>query len=459
VNAARMIANPGRAAMVAGATLGVIYTVSPLSLVAIAGGAAAVWWAARPMGPDERRWFLWIVGIAVALRLVLIAGLFLSADPSRPFSTFFGDEELFKSRPIWIRNLGLGVPISAADWIYAFDDTGKSGYLYVLAAVQAFLGDAPYAVHVLNAAIYLCGALLLHRLARQSFGKLSAMGGLFVLLLFPSLFAWSISALKEPMYTCVAAIEILIVVQIVRAPGLLRKVGALIALVIAAYALESLRKGGMQVAAMGAAAGIVAASIVTRPRLLLVSTVAVPVLLVMLLNVAPVQARVIAVVRDAVRYHAGHILTAGQTYQMVDGLYYYDWPRIFEIGPSESVQYVARSIIHYVVEPQPWVERSRAMLLYVPEQAAWWSMLLVLPFGIAAGLKADALLTTTLLSHAAAIGMMVALTSGNVGTLIRHRGLIFPYLVWLVALGGCRLLEWFAGRPRLVRDGDPDGTR
>jgi hypothetical protein len=459
VNAAALMAHPTRAAIVAGAIIGLTYTLSPLSLIAVTGGAAAVWWASRPMGPDERRWFVWIIGIAVALRLILIAGLFLSADPSRPFATFFGDEELFKSRPIWIRNLGLGVPISAADWIYAYDDTGKSGYLFVLAAVQAFLGDAPYAIHVMNAVIYLCGALLLHRLARQSFGKLAAMGGLVVLMLFPSLFAWSISALKEPMYTCVAAIEILIVVQIVRAPGLLRKLGAVIALVIAAIALESLRKGGMQVAALGAAAGIVAGLIVPRPRLLLASAIAVPVLLIVVLNVAPVQARVLTVVRDSVRYHAGHILTAGQTYQMVDPLYYYDWPRIFEIGPRESVEYVARSVIHYVVEPQPWVERSRAMLLYVPEQAAWWSMLLVLPFGIAAGLKADALLTTTLLSHAAAIAMMVALTSGNVGTLIRHRGLVFPYLVWLVALGGCRLLEWFAGHTPLVRDGDPDGTR
>jgi hypothetical protein len=459
VNTTALMANPTRAAITGGAILGVIYTLSPLSLIAITGGALAVWWAARPMGPDERRWFLWIVGIAVALRLMLIAGLFLTADPSRPFSTFFGDEELFKSRPIWIRNLGLGVPISAADWIYAFDDTGKSGYLFVLAAVQAFLGDAPYAVHVMNAAIYLCGALLLHRLARQSFGKLSALAGLLVLLLFPSLFAWSISALKEPMYTFVAAIEIVIVMQIVRAPGLLRKLGAVVALVIAAFALESLRKGGMQVAAAGAAAGIVAGLIVPRPRLFLASAIAAPVLLVAVLNVAPVQARVLTVVRDSVRYHAGHILTAGQTYQMVDGLYYYDWPRIFEIGPRESLQYVARSVVHYVVEPQPWVERSRTMLLYVPEQAAWWSMLLLLPFGIAAGLKADALLTMTLLSHAAAIGMMVALTSGNIGTLIRHRGLIFPYLVWLVALGGGRLLEGFAGHTPLVRDGDPDGTR
>ena len=34
------------------------------------------------------------------------------ADPSRPYANFFGDEELFKSRTIWLRNIGLGVPVS-----------------------------------------------------------------------------------------------------------------------------------------------------------------------------------------------------------------------------------------------------------------------------------------------------------------------------------------------------------
>ena len=27
------------------------------------------------------------------------------------------------------------------------------------------------------------------------------------------------------------------------------------------------------------------------------------------------------------------------------------------------------------------------------------------------------------------------MTSGNIGTLIRHRGLVMPYLVWLAGLG------------------------
>jgi hypothetical protein len=429
-----------RAAVIAGAVLGALYTLSPLSMIALAIGGAVLWWSARDMSARERRWFLWMVGIAMAVRLALIAGLFLGAGDDRPFATFFGDEELFKSRPIWIRNLGMGVPISAADFIYSFDDTGKSGYLYVLAAIQAFVGDAPYGVHVLNAVIYLAGVLLLYRLARRAFGKCSAIVGLVVLLFMPSLFAWSISALKEPMYTFVAAVEVLLVIAVVRAPRIWQRIGAVAALVVAAFMLESLRKGGLQVALVGSVTGIVAGAIASRPRLLLASAVVAPVVIAAVLTAEPVESRVLRVVRDAVRYHAGHVLTAGHTYRLVDGRYYWDWPAIFEIGPAEGAQYVSRALIHYVVEPQPWIERSRAMLAYVPEQAAWWTLLALVPFGIAAGLKADALVTATLLAHAGAIAMMVAITSGNIGTLIRHRGLVLPYLVWIAALGGGGIL-------------------
>jgi hypothetical protein len=38
----------------------------------------------------------------------------------------------------------------------------------------------------------------------------------------------------------------------------------------------------------------------------------------------------------------------------------------------------------------------------------------------------------------------VALTSGNVGTLVRLRGLVTPYLLWVSVLGYCVLLERIA---------------
>jgi hypothetical protein len=99
------------------------------------------------------------------------------------------------------------------------------------------------------------------------------------------------------------------------------------------------------------------------------------------------------------------------------------------------------------------------MLAYVPEQAAWWALLALVPFGMAAGLKIDPLVTCTLLAHAAAIAMMVSLTSGNIGTLIRHRGLILPYLIWIAALGGGRLLQSFTRQAPLAGDGNAHGHR
>jgi hypothetical protein len=41
-------------------------------------------------------------------------------------------------------------------------------------------------------------------------------------------------------------------------------------------------------------------------------------------------------------------------------------------------------------------------------------------------------------------GHTVAMTSGNIGTLVRHRGLALPYLVWLSAVGACDLVRWMS---------------
>ena len=60
---------------------------------------------------------------------------------------------------------------------------------------------------------------------------------------------------------------------------------------------------------------------------------------------------------------------------------------------------------------------------------------------------------TTLAAHAAAVMMMVALTSGNIGTLIRHRGLALPYLAWLAGLGAYECVRAMTRRPRLDLEG------
>jgi hypothetical protein len=387
------------------------------------------------------------------VRLVAIVGLFLSASDTQPFATFFGDEEMFKLRSVWLRNIGLGVPISAADYIYAVDETGKSYYLYVLAYLQALVGDAPYGIHVFNMTLYLAAVLLVYRMVRPSYGPLAALVGIVILLWLPSLLVWSISALKEPLYALLAALELVCAVHIVRSPTWARRVLAAVAVVALALALESLRKGGLLVACVGTTAGLLATVIVSRPRLLLISLVAAPALIAGVFAVPAIAERVLAILRDAAIYHVGHIYTPGYSYRTLDTIYYIDPADITRMPLGHAVAYALRSIVAYVVQPIPWMIESRPLVVYLPEYVVWLALAALAPLGVVSGLRRDALLTCLLVTHAAVLVMMVALTSGNVGTLIRHRGLALPYLVWLSAVGLCEFFNWFAARaaaPRVV---------
>lgn len=443
-----------RWALLAGVMLGIAYTLSPLTVMCLALLIAVTRWAGRDLTGREREWFFALVTLAIVTRLMLIAALFVFADPSKPYATFFGDEEIFKSRPIWLRNVGLGLPISSADFIYAFDETGMSGHLYVLAYLQALVGDAPYGVNVFNATVYLTSVLMLHRLIRPSFGRYVAMGGAVVLLFLPSLFSWSVSALKEPFYALLAAAELLCVAALVRTPRWWQKTMAAAAIVVLAVSLESVRKGTMAIVAFGTLVGLTCGYIVGRPRLLLLAAVTAPLIAAAVLTRPMVQERIRSTALMSVRYHAGHVVTQGISYKLVDPRYYTDWPAIDRMPPREVTLFIARAIASYFVEPLPASVQSRALWAYLPEHLFWLLLAALVPIGIVHGLRRDCVLTCILLAHACAVILVVALNSGNIGTLIRHRGLSLPYTVWLSMLGAGAIVGLLTMRSETF----PEGT-
>jgi hypothetical protein len=419
----------------AGVIAGIGYTLSPLTALCVPAIIALAVWAGEGLTGRERRWFVSVLAVAVVARLLIIAALFLSSDGRMPFETFFGDELFFKNRSVWIRNVGLGVPMSPADVIYAFEDVGISSYLYALALVQALVGKVPYGVHVINCACYLSAVLLLFRMVRPLFGGVAALAGMIVLLFTPSLFMWSISALKEPSYTLAAAIELIAAFELTRATTFRGRVLCLVGIVAGAIALESLRRGGSMVAIAGVGGGYFFGYVLPRPRLTLAAVVVVPLVLVGALMVPAVQARALDTARGWAFYHTGHVGSPGYSYRILDGRYYWNGRQLNDLSGTEAAQYVVRSYRSYVAEPVPWRIESRALLAYLPEQMFWYVLLALAPIGIAAGFSRDPMLTALLAAHAFGAVTVVAMTSGNIGTLIRHRGLVMPYLVWLAGLG------------------------
>jgi hypothetical protein len=96
----------------------------------------------------------------------------------------------------------------------------------------------------------------------------------------------------------------------------------------------------------------------------------------------------------------------------------------------------------YVLVPTPGQMQSTAELTYLPEQLLWYGLVLLMPIGVAAAFRRDRFTAGVLAVHLVLAVALVALTSGNIGTLVRHRALAMPYLVWFSGLGFTVVLSW-----------------
>ena len=434
-------------ATAAGVAIGVVYALSPLTVWFAVGIVPLVVLAARNLDPDERRFVTRLLIVAIALRVVVVAGLFALTDHSVvPFGSFFGDEDYFIRRGLWLRNLALGIPIQGLDLESAFQAFNASSHLYLLALIQLLVGPAPYGLHLVGILFYVLAAVVLYRLVRTTLGRTPALLGLTTLLFVPSLFAWSVSALKEPLFVLVSALSFVLAVRLVRAPSLGIRVLTLGAVLALAAVLETIRQGGAALSIFGVIAGLLIGFLATRPRLMLSALVAASVLAGALLGRPEIQLRTYTAIQAAARQHWGHVVVSpGYAYQLLDDRFYPDLNEISDLKLGETARFLARAAISYVTVPLPWKAQSRAALAYLPEQITWYILAVLVPIGLPSAFRRDPMVAGLLLGHALVIAAAVAFFGGNVGTLVRHRSLALPYLVWLSAIGACHVLSSLRG--------------
>src|SRR5206468_6259909 len=120
------------------------------------------------------------------------------------------------------------------------------------------------------------------------------------------------------------------------------------------------------------------------------------------------------------------------------------------LTPDQAARYVVRSLVSLVLVPVPWQLATPRELVYLPEQLLWYAMVLLAPFGLVAGWRRDEFVTALLIGAVVPTAVALALTSGNVGTMLRLRGVMIPYLAVLTAVGGCDLLQTLASRRRTL---------
>lgn len=445
-----------RAASIAGGVaLAAMYTVTPLTVCVLAAGAAILPRLVRGLPPDERRWITAIIAVALIARLIGVGALFARNMPSHDdqfVGAASGDEAYAMSRALRTRDILRGSPTGKYDYFIAFDEYGRNSFVTALTASQLFLGPTPYAIRLLNTLLFTVGVLLMFHVARRAFGALPAGAGLLVLLFWPTLFAWSISLLKEPLYFLLAAIILTSTIGAVRDRGWRARAIDAAAAAAAAVLVRDLRPGTLLLVGTGLSAGF-AVYLLAGSRRTIAMAAAIMVVIAVALSRPAVEGRVIRGLEAAAKTHSGHVFTVGHDYKLLDAGFYVN-PRTpaastLTLTRAEAARFVARGLASFFVVPLPWQTQSVRELAYLPEQMAWYALVALLPIGVIAAYRRDRLVTCMLVCYAAPTAVALALTNGNVGTLLRLRGLVIPYLVWISAVGFCTALGALGRKERM----------
>jgi hypothetical protein len=432
-----------KSVLVLGVVAGVTYTLSPLSAWCVLGMALLGRWIVQDVDGRERRWLLAAFGAALAMRTMAIAVLPFLVDPRRQaYTSYFGDAQYAIQRSIWIRNVALGVPVGARDYIEAFEPVfGWSGYNYLLALLHVLFGPSPYGVAMVSTVLFLSAAVLLHRFCRRSFGPVAAFAGFVAVLFMPSVFAWSVVPLKEAMQFVLLTAALAATVAIARS-GWMGRGWGLAGLVAAAGASGALRNGGAMLVALGIGGGLVLWSGTRRAVAVIAILVLLPFAIVIGARNRTIDSVVATTVAAAANRHLGHVRSPGAFYRLLDDRFYGVAPSEDPGGPEsqltfdQGVRFLIRASVMFFAQPLPWTADSIRLLAMIPQQVVWYLSLVLAFVGAVRGLWRQPLLTALLIGIVAAGVAVVAPNSGNIGTLIRHRDMVVPFILMLAGFGG-----------------------
>lgn len=426
-----------------GVLLGVVYALSPLTVLFAAAMAVVFYYSARGSSERERRWILGTLAIGVGLRVALAVTLFLLEDPRRRWlNNLIGDSIYNTQRALWLRNVAVGVPIHPEDFGRAFDGYGWTAYHYLLSTLQIIFGPAPVGLHLVNIVVFLVAAVLLYRLVRRSYGPVPALGVLIGLMCWPTLVIWSAATLKESIYFGLLVVTVVATVTLVRRPGWGRRLLLGVIILLAAATLPTIR-----FAAYVPALAVVSVGAIfwlTRTRLGRVVVCA-----LILGGVAwawpergRAEAQLVRLVRFTAFKHIGHVTTQGYSYKLLDDQFYADFDRVGRMSFDEGFRFVGRALAAFVAQPIPWRAQSPAILMFAPQQIFWYVVVALVPFGIIYAMRYDVLLTLVLLVLIAVEVAAVSLPSGNIGTLVRHRDMVVPFILCFASAGAVAVLGY-----------------
>lgn len=324
--------------------------------------------------------------------------------------------------------------------LYRIQETGWNLYPLLMGAFYYLFGFSPFSVKLLNA---IAGALLgpvifgiASRWGLASAGRLAALG----VTLWPSLVLWSLSNLKDPLFLLCTALLFYAVSVVETTPSWRRRlVWGAGGMLLFRLHLDFGRPEFSWVLAVLLVAALFVRWARRRPWAWAIPIGA------LFLTAPLLRPRVEALLIAACSRHLHSVQSTGIVYHYLPDRFYAhlgvtNGSSAATAEAGDILRALPSALFRFLMEPLPWRTSDLMTLMVLPQMVLWYEML---PFAFWGIVRAQAppighlWLTATL----SVWSVMMALSLGGIGTLLRARDMVIPFFLLYAAIGMQRVFR------------------
>jgi len=405
----------------------------------------------------EKTFILRVFSFGLFLRLVFIVvthilsihygfGPKSLAFPGMEGGAIFGDDIGIHQNACFLTKIANGVNLSEKETIhlFKFGEYGWSPHLYMLGFLYYLFGYAPMLGKCINGLFGVLTGIVVYFMSNELFGIKTARLSCILTMFFPTLFLWSISNLRDMALIFLLTLFLYSYVMFlkIRRMRYLFLVGVLFLLVsnYRPYLLPLL---------ICSAATAIFINIGRKYKKLIISVV----VLVFLLNSYFVYKyhinQIITIPRSIsigrfIEIQRGSVNSGGTIYKIYPDRFY-NSEDYKPISAGESIIAFLNGELSLMLKPFPWDISNKFKFFYYPVSVVWDILFVFFIVSLLVNVRYRIKGSIFLISTFIMISVLLSLTEGNIGTMIRHRDMITPVyiifssfgIVWL--LSGCQL--------------------
>lgn len=298
-------------------------------------------------------------------------------------------------------------------------DSYAIGFItYLYSIIYASYGYAPLVIHIINILLNLLTGVVIFKLSKLLFNKQAALISLILFLFNPVSFYYATTKLKEPLYFLCAYLVIYLSVLTVKQKNFFYTI-----LLIPFLILIRLVKWAYFYPIVLTLAIYFILVYLSKKRLI-IFTMLMLIALMFYLKPSIIPKGLNLIFGMAEGMHKGHLSAVGHKYDLL-----IFGPEITLYNGFEQLIFTLNAWYHLIFEPLLSSVMSARLLLFYPLKIAWVILCFLASLGFISAFryKADCRKEyLLLLLFFVLVGSVLAISSGNIGTMLRHRGIIEP---------------------------------